>query len=85
MAVSIDALREHIRRLIAVGELPRQGAIHVDTVEGSGAPCQACGDVVPRADSEHRLRFIDRSWRPYTVRLHSLCRAIWEIERRRAA
>jgi hypothetical protein len=83
--MSVESLRDRIVSALKARLLPRDRPIRVTIPPGTGARCEACGSPIPSAEPEYRLRFLSASWAPYDLSLHSLCHAIWEQERRRAA
>jgi hypothetical protein len=72
-------LRDVIRRKLDDGDLPTKAPNEMDVGRGTGATCDACGDPIQPAQSEHELTYPDIA---RVLRLHFGCVAVWEMQRR---
>jgi len=72
-------LRDVIRCKLDNGDLPTKVPAEMDVRNGTGATCDACGEPIQPAQSEHELTYPDV---PRAFRLHFSCTAVWETQRR---
>jgi hypothetical protein len=79
--VDRQRLTELIRDRIERGDLPRQRQMHLFGSPGENLPCSGCGELIRRDDVEIELEF-QLGGGLEERRFHTLCYAIWEIERR---
>jgi hypothetical protein len=77
----MEPLRERIRTLLREGELSREREARLGVGPSADANSSACGEVIPRGDTEFELEF--RPGAPDTVicRFRRICSAVWECER----
>ena len=61
---------------IARGVLPTRAPLKVWVGNGSGRPCDGCGQTITPTDMEHELDFPGGA----RIRFHVRCAAIWRRE-----
>ncbi len=70
-------LREHICQRIADGQLPVTLPEHVETAQGSGNTCRACGQPITSRQVEYDVEDPRHGTR---LTLHLGCHVLWQIE-----
>ena len=75
-----EEVRQRIRELLRRGELPRQRQSRTWGGPGAGLPCHGCGEIVGPDDIEIEVQFLTEAGF-VTRRFHTLCFALWELER----
>lgn len=78
---SIDdaKLSARVRELLAHDEVPREPPTNIWGGTGVGEICSLCAEPITPSELEFELVFASRQ----TLRLHRICHAVWEQERRR--
>ena len=79
----INRNRERILERLRRGGLPRDRYEGMWGAQGSGLPCAGCGEPIGSDDLEIEAQFLTATGFE-GHRFHTLCHAIWEIERRRS-
>ena len=78
--MDLAQIRQCVRDGLRRGELPRTRQARAWGGPGGGQPCNGCGEVIARDDIEIELQFFtDEGFSTY--RFHTLCHAVWEMER----
>jgi hypothetical protein len=76
-------IAQRIRERLRSGEVPKQRQARMWGGNGAGFACSACGDIIATDDLEMELQFLTENG--FTSRrFHTLCFAVWEIERHHA-
>jgi len=77
-----EELRRAARRRLERGELPRLSPERIWVNQGMGEPCALCGAAITGTEYEleFELRFDLSHTERVSLRFHTLCHAVWQVE-----
>ena len=75
--MEVAAIRDRIRAKLATGFLPRTNFPRVSGEAGSGEPCDACAEPIPKTTVEIEGPLFKGA----IVKFHVRCFTLWQTER----